>query len=350
MTLHKHPIIQGVILSHRLYVQGIRSVATDLKYIAVHWIDSENFLTFNREKSPQSRTQILADLNVIRKWNVITGEQVWSPRMCTRANFVAFSPDGQLLATCWFHTVRIFILDKRKARRNRRSVNEQYLANIRTCYDPHSLIWSNDSQNLTIYDSGGEVTKWSRANNHVTYKYGKLHERFESVIPSPNGSQLMCRGDWADPDSITIEMYDALNHRSICSSVNTDYGNNSIVTWSPDGNHQVWGYYSNSFGVRIRWRDILGREGIRELVACTPNMKYKDTTLTRLVFSPNGQFLACGMECGNIIIWNVNNEKVIHHASPAESHNIRMLSWSPNGQRLIWYLDTIHVLEMSLIK
>jgi serine/threonine protein kinase len=98
---------------------------------------------------------------------------------------------------------------------------------------------------------------------------------------------------------------------------------------SPDGaslaasSYGLWYLYTVPDGEDLFFADRLG----------TTKLDFKQNAIHALAWSPDGGYLAFGMEEGQVIIWDVRARQVYASSHP-HSRRVTSLSWSPDSQYL----------------
>jgi WD40 repeat protein len=291
--------------------------------------------------------------NKVRVWDAVTGQPIGPPLNGYGGGSVAFSPDGQRVAS------------------RSRSFNTVQLWNIATGkslqgHDPsvNSVAFSPDSKRI-ISSSGDTVDVWDATTGQlmgpplgrhesfvssvafspdgkriVSRSYGKIQlwdivtgkeigpplEGYEgfvnSVAFSPDGKRIVSGGDgkWTDK---TIRLWDTITGQPIGSPLEHKGSINS-VSFSPDGKRIISG--SSDESVRL-WDATTGQP-------IGPILKGNKDSANSVAFSPDGKRIVSG---GNekIRLWDITTGKEI--GPPLEGHEglVNSVAFSPDGKRII---------------
>ena len=221
----------------------------------------------------------------IRLWNPRTGQQKTVLRAHSGFSYigfvsVAFSPDGETLATGGDHTdpaIRLWNLH-----------NEENIRTLKGHTDSiSSVAFSPDGQTLASGSADNTVKLWNPHNGNLKRTLtGHIYE-IESVVFSPDG-QTLATGS----RDRTIRLWNP--HNGQLKNTLTGYDWINPVVFSPDGKMLV----SGSQDQRIRlWN--------------TQTSEYKNTIqesaghIRSIVFSPDGEMLASGREDGTVRLWEL---------------------------------------------
>ena len=271
-------------------------------------------------------------------------------------NSVAFSPDGQTLATASSdRTIRLW--DTHASEHKTLLIGHTDIVN-RIAFSPDGQTLASASPDTTIrlWDSEtGEHKTTLRAHSG----YGYIG--FYSVAFSPDGQTLAAGGDYSDPSIRLWNLQDGENIKTLTGHTERIMS----VVFSPDGQMIASGSADNT--VRL-WnpnngnliRTLTGHTRVVESVTFSPDEQIlasasrdgtirlwnphtgdEKKTLTgntdwieQIAFSPNGEILASGSQQGRRIrLWNVQTDEYTDvHEDDARS--VMAVVFSPDGQTL----------------
>lgn len=220
---------------------------------------------------------------------------------------IAFSPDGQLLATGDSNLVRLWQIADGQPRLTLRGHTSRIWA----------VAWSPNGQMLA---SGSEdqrgIRLWDvETGDCLGILQGDRGHSFKSVAWHPDGNILASSGN-----SDRIWLWDV--RRKTC--LRTLQGHSSwvvSVAWSPDGQMLA----SSSQDQTIRLWDINTGECLRTLLG-------HHSIIWSVAWSPNGEMLASGSEDQSIKIWDTQTGQCLKTLQ-AES-SVLSVNWSRNGAAL----------------
>ena len=259
--------------------------------------------------SPDGRTLASAGRDqTIRLWDVQTRRQTESPlpQQPSRYQVVAFSPDGNWLATTNGSTVRL--LD-RKSR-------EEALLRV----DPaevKSLVFSPDSKTF-VAGFRGQGHVWNVASRRVvrTLK-GPPHQMFDPAF-SPDGQQLASAG-WARAQS-TLRLWDTETWDF--EGFNTFDTSIQDLAYAPSG--PLLALTCADYSIRI-W-DLAKRREIESL-------KGHEGVVVCVAFSPDGQVLASASHDRTVRLWDVESLQPLETLF-GHTHWVTWVAFSPDGKLL----------------
>jgi len=239
---------------------------------------------------------------------------------------VAFSPDGQTLATASEDsTVKLWRVSDGALVRTL-SGHEGYV---------NSVAFSPDGQMVASASHDKTIRLW-RVSDGVLLRTLTGHTRFvTSVAFSPDGQTLASGGGWDDRTVRLWRVSDGALLRTLVG--HTDRVNS--VAFSPDGQALASG--SDDKNIRL-WR-VSDGDMLRMLSGHTGHVNSVN-------FSPDGQALASGSSDTTVRLWRVS-DGALTRTLTGHSDAVYSVRFSPDGQRLVsgagWNDKTIRLWRVS---
>jgi WD40 repeat protein len=240
--------------------------------------------------------------DTIQLWDVANGH----PLRTLRGAYVAFSPDGRLLAAASAYSTGIDLWDVDTGRKLRSFSGQKD--------NPTSVAFSPDGRTLASGSQDKTVRIWDVASGLTVRTFSGHFERVSSVAFSPDG-RILASGS----DDQTIKLWDAASGREI----RTLTGHSEAVytvAFSPDGRILASGYET----VKL-WDAASGRV----LHKLTGHAR----EINAVSFSPDGRTLASGSSDQTIKFWNVTSGQSRRTISGIPDP-VLAVAFSPDGRVL----------------
>jgi WD40 repeat protein len=331
--------------------------------------------------SPDNKTLVSTIGKKVNVWDIATqswlvspSDQMWPP-MARGFEEIAFSPDGKFLMVAmtdnaivtWDYPICAYACDGivSKFMSGHTSLTQKII------FTPNSLVAASGSEN-------GEILLWTPASLRAFNRNIELSGEFVNIEGSGGltGSEFFVTTDESNINFLSVENLSPVQpsvkysgvSRTIAVSINTDkaiqawsrkdhivviHDNNyqqtieidtgvlediKMLAISPDGRILATGNCEalNEQGCienGIRFWDIQGRGLIDEPII------YSGSSMTDLVFSDDGKWLAASDKLGSIHVWEVETQSLVagpleHHSMPGVISDVRNLSFSPDGKFL----------------
>ncbi|GAB4444213.1 MAG: NB-ARC domain-containing protein [Anaerolineae bacterium] len=223
---------------------------------------------------------------------------------------VAFSPDGQTLATGSLdRTVRLFNVASGQL--------QQLLQGVATT--AYSVAFSPDGQTLAGGSADGTVCLWYSHTGEVRHILPGHTYLVRSVAFSPDGQTL---ASGSEDKTVRLWEVDTGQLRQILQGYSDRI---TAVAFSPDGARLA---SSSDDGTVNIWDVAAG-----QLRHSLPGHSER---VTSVAFSPDGQLLASGSNDRTVQLWQVDTleTKPAPHILMGHTDWIRAIAFSPNGQLL----------------
>ncbi|MBN1991084.1 MAG: HAMP domain-containing protein [Anaerolineae bacterium] len=240
----------------------------------------------------------------VRLWDVATGQEVNRLIHPDAVGGVSFSPDGQLLATIGGDLV-VRMWETASGREVAQMVHQD---------DLNDLDFSPDGQWLATATPGGEVVIWETATGRQVLTVSEDLEYVNDLEFSPDGQWLATASD----DGLG-RLWNPATGQEVISLEHDGWV--TVITFSPDS--ELVTTVSEDNAVRI-WEAATGR-----LLAELPH----DGWASDAVFSPDGQRLATASADRMVRVWDVaTGQEIIRleHDKP-----VPVVLFSPTGRQLL---------------
>jgi WD40 repeat protein/predicted ATPase/transcriptional regulator with XRE-family HTH domain len=246
----------------------------------------------------------------VKIWDVVSGALRWSRWLTKSITWLAFSPDGQILANAGIDAAVRF-------------------------WDPHdgtpiaelphpeavwSLAWSADGHLLASGDVAGTIRLWQVQPGGPARCVQTMagHDHWVmSLAFSPDGARLASGSlDGA------VKLWDLTSSR--CLHTFTEHTDRVLrVAWSADGRWLVTAGFD---------RTIWVRDGA--LGSALAVLKGHTGVVTGLAFTPHSSMLVSGSDDGTIRVWDMDSRQCLRIIS-GHVTSLSDIDWSPDGAQVV---------------
>ncbi|HKY55836.1 MAG TPA: WD40 repeat domain-containing protein, partial [Anaerolineales bacterium] len=237
--------------------------------------------------SPDGKEIASGGQNEIKIWDVQTGEQVRTLPVNTQVSGLAWSPDGNMLASISYEGTTT-LWDS--------STGEQ-LRSLPANYSSMNLAWSPQGDRLsTTYPNfeGEQVTLWDPHTGEPVLTNKGMHD----LAWSPLGdivASISDNGTGEGRDDTTVVLWDPQTGEEIRSFNTGTFLTN--IGWSPDGKLLVVSGAHEANHALI----VLDAQTGEQL----HYLKGHYNVPTAVAWSPRGDFIASSSHDGTVIIWRI---------------------------------------------
>lgn len=238
--------------------------------------------------------QSSASGKTLQLWDAVSGASIGSLALGERIWAVAFSPDGELIA---------------------------------------SASWK----------AKGEIQLW-KVHHHEAIKAlrmdasNNMNYAITAIALSPDNTQVVCGSS-----EETIHIWDVST--GIHSMERLDYGHVMCIVYSPDGKRIAWGSHHGHVGVAH-----VGADPPRFMIdtEVRKDTRFHEDNVRSVVFSPNGTKVVSA-STRSIQIWDPQTDERLSFINTNDSCVWDHIAFSPNGTRLafstnsqicVWDLDS----------
>lgn len=226
-------------------------------------------------------------------------------------NGIAFSPDGQLLASASSdHTVKVW-----------RVADGMLLSTLTGFFDRvTSVAFSHNGQILAAGSFDRRVQAWRVADWSLLGSEG-TGDFMLSVAFSPDDTQLAAAGGYSGN---WIHLIRTSDWQDI-ALLGPGQQENTSIAYSPDGQYLAWAIAGH--GVRLQ-RVATGS------FCMLSEGDYYAYTINSVAFSPNGQQLASGSDGQSVDIWQVANCAELQSLNGPTGF-VKSIAYTPDGQVIV---------------
>ena len=254
--------------------------------------------------SPDGELLATASDETARLWDTTTGQTIRT--LTSRNGFVravAFSPHGKLLATASDETARLW--------------DATTGLNIRTLISRNGFVravaFSPDGKLLATASDDGVARLWDIATGQTIRTLTSRSGSLRAVAFSPNGKLLATASD-----DIRARLWDPATGQL----VRTFAGGVNGVAFSPDGKVLA----TASVDETVRLWDIATGQTIRTLTS-------RSGFVRAVAFSPDGKLLATACHDKTAQLWDTATGKAIHTLT-GHANTVNGVAFSPDGKLL----------------
>ncbi|MBO8152922.1 MAG: PQQ-binding-like beta-propeller repeat protein [Candidatus Marinimicrobia bacterium] len=238
----------------------------------------------------------------VKVWDNSNGSLLWTGQHSGTVYSVSFSPDGNLLASgSSDNTVKVWD-----------SSNGSLLWTGQHSYAVSSVSFSPDGNLLASGSSDRTVKVWDNSNGSLLWT-GQHSYAVRSVAFSPDGN-LLASGS----SDNTVKVWDSNNGNLLWTGYHSYYINS--VAFSPDGNLLASG--SSDRTVKV-WDSNNGN------LLWTGQHSH---AVLSVAFSPDGNLLASGSSDRTVKVWDSNNGNLLWTGQ--HSNAVRSVAFNPAGNLL----------------
>ena len=253
--------------------------------------------------------------HTIRLWDIETEKNVGTLERDAEA--VAFSPDGRLLASgSWDHTIRLWNVETQKDVGTLEGHTNWVL----------SVAFSPDGTTLASGSGDHTIRLWDVATQKNVGTLQGHTSGVTSIAFSPDGTTLASGGGDGD---ITVKLWDITTQKNIATFGGVYGSAVSALAFSPSGTTLAFG--GGYSWINIELWDIATLTNVGTLEGHTSN-------IVSIVYSPDGTLLASGSLDGTVKLWDVatgHNITTFKGGGNPEESAALPVAFSPDGQTLV---------------
>ncbi|MFB0537560.1 MAG: WD40 repeat domain-containing protein [Anaerolineae bacterium] len=289
--------------------------ATPKSKVALHQVAELRTGASTLAFSPDDRLLAVANGGDVVVWDTASWSQRWTASHDDSVRKIAFSPDGQRLASVSFdNTARLWDV-----------ATGNQVAQLDYGYWVYGLDFSSDSQRLATGGFDGKVIIADATTGQPINEF-KHQLMVQDLALSPNGPWLavMTSGSWGP---VELVVWDIFTHERRTLAEFNGLPSHSNVVFSPD---TKWLAAAMSFGAPVTiWETKIWPE--------VAHLEISDGVIKQLAFSPDGRWLAGvvfkGETDNKVLVWEVPAWRVVSQMEQADV--VWDVAFSPDGQWLV---------------
>jgi WD40 repeat protein len=256
--------------------------------------------------SPDGQTLASSSDDTVKLWEVASGRELRT----LKGHSVAFSPDGKTLVSSGSDkTIKLWDLTSGKELRTFKG----YSSSV------SSVAFSSDGKTLASGGTAKTIALWNVASR-AEFRTLKGHFSYvSSVAFSPDGKTLASGGG-----DTTVKVWDVTSGGELRTLKGSPDPVNPVlsVAFSPDGKMLASGSYDKTINL---W-DLTSGAQLRAL-------KGHSSSVSSVAFSPDGKMLASGSWDNTINLWDVTSGAELRTLK-GHSSRVSSVAFSPNGKML----------------
>jgi WD40 repeat protein/tetratricopeptide (TPR) repeat protein len=246
----------------------------------------------------------------VRLWDVASGALLWSAKHPSQAYYMAFAPDGRILASTGYDAV-VRLWERHSGLQLQALVHPDPVCGV---------AWSPDGQLFATGDLKGCIRLWEVNKPEPAAGVQKLEAHtncVEGLAFSPDGRTL-ASGSWDG----TVKLWDVASGQ--LRQTLTEYTDRVIcVAWSPDG----------------RILASAGRDPIiwlwdADLGNYRAALQGHTGGVYGMAFTPDSRNLLSGSEDSTLRVWDMASARCIRFVQ-GYAASLYDVDWSPDGSRLV---------------
>jgi WD40 repeat protein/serine/threonine protein kinase len=236
---------------------------------------------------------------------------------------VAFSPDGQRLASAGGSILQLWDVATCK---ELRSLKEDKIGGFT------SVTFSPDGQHLATTSGDRTVRLWEVETGKELFSFGRRNDSARCVAISPDGRHLAS----ASTRDGAVTLWEATTGKEI-RTFRGHIGSATSVAFSPDGELLASAGLDRKVFV---WDVATGR--------LLQTLQGHNGGVVSVAFSPDGQRLATASVDQSVKLWATANGKELH-TFKGHTNGVHSVAFSPDGQRLASgsYDQTVKIWDLS---
>ena len=279
-----------------------------------------NFVAF----SPNGELLASSGHGGIQLWDVSTGQEIRSLAEPEGAGFIAFNPDGSMLASCMNQRVQLWDVSTGQEIRSLTGAGSR-------------IAFSPDGSTIALAGGADDrVRLWDVATGWEIRSFPGSSEAIRCVAFSPNG-ELLAVGIWEwekmwGPSGEAVILWRVSDGEEVASLEGPGYARVRALAFSSDGETLAWAESNREVGAwDVAARQILYWDQLR-----TGN----SAAVWSVAFSLDGTLLASGHESNqktrdpSVVIWDIATGREIRRLTGHSDEPVPAVAFSPDGQLL----------------